>query len=221
MRLIQALPVEQLCKRLSSYLRWPGAARQRGQGVVEYGVIVAVIALVSIAAFNALSAAERGYFQGMRPALAPTAPIFAPFVTNTPTPTPTSTPTPTPTSTPTPTPTNTPTATPAPTNTATPTQTPTPTQVVGTQTPTFNLTVTRISNSELDLVWSSWGGATAYSIYRSQGTSGSETWLNTVLPSVTTYQDTGLQNNKTYYYYVVAIPASGTDPRTNEANKTT
>src|SRR6266571_1446906 len=80
MRLIEAVPVEHVRRRLSSDLRWPHAGRQRGQGLVEYGLILAVIAVASIAAFNALSAAERGYFGGMKPVLAPPAPTFSAFV---------------------------------------------------------------------------------------------------------------------------------------------
>ena len=53
--------------------------RQHAQNVVEYGLIVAVIAIASIAGFNALSGAERGYFGGMGPVLAPPVPTFAPF----------------------------------------------------------------------------------------------------------------------------------------------
>src|SRR5438105_4156647 len=109
--------------------------RQRAQDVVEYGIIVAVVAVVALGGFNALKGAEIGYFGGIKPALAPTPPVFGTFVTPTPTPTPTNTPTPTPTSTPTPTFTPTPTVTPTSTSTPTPIPSPTPTQVVGTQTP--------------------------------------------------------------------------------------
>jgi Flp pilus assembly pilin Flp len=59
---------------------WWLSARQRAQNVVEYGLIVAVIAIASIAGFKALSTAEGGYFTGMAPAVAPTPPSFAPFV---------------------------------------------------------------------------------------------------------------------------------------------
>jgi Flp pilus assembly pilin Flp len=78
-RLIEAGRVARLYAHLSSYLRRL-PVRQRGQDVVEYGIIVAVIAVASILAFNALSSAERGYFGGIQPALAPTAPAFSAFV---------------------------------------------------------------------------------------------------------------------------------------------
>src|SRR5438270_11924850 len=54
--------------------------RQRAQNVVEYGIIVAVIAVASIVGFNALSGAETGYFQSRGPQLAPQPTAFATFV---------------------------------------------------------------------------------------------------------------------------------------------
>lgn len=56
--------------------------RQIGQGVVEYGVILASVVVVAIAGFNILSGAEKAYFgvNGVAPSLAPTPPAFSPFV---------------------------------------------------------------------------------------------------------------------------------------------
>src|SRR6266700_1053112 len=57
--------------------------RQRAQNVVEYGIIVAVIAVASIGGFNALSTVIKGYFQSQGTTLAPQPPSFGPLVPNT------------------------------------------------------------------------------------------------------------------------------------------
>jgi Flp pilus assembly pilin Flp len=54
-------------------------SRRRGQGYVEYGVIAAVVALVVMIGANNLSGAERAYFGGIGPSMAPTPPPSAPI----------------------------------------------------------------------------------------------------------------------------------------------
>jgi hypothetical protein len=81
--------------------------RQKGQDLVEYGIIVAVLALLAAAALTALGQAQRAYFLRL-PGLVAPSPIVLPTATSTPPPTPTPTPTPPPTPTPTPIPTSTP-----------------------------------------------------------------------------------------------------------------
>jgi hypothetical protein len=70
-------------------------ARQKAQGFVEYGLIVAGLVLIGMVGLNALAGAERSYFLGLPGASAPPPP--PPGSTSTPTPTPAPTPTATPT----------------------------------------------------------------------------------------------------------------------------
>ena len=59
-------------------LKRPGR-RLSAQGVVEYGLAIAVIALVVMVGAAQLSAAEAAYFGATSPSLAPPAPTFAPI----------------------------------------------------------------------------------------------------------------------------------------------
>jgi hypothetical protein len=52
-------------------------SRLPGQGLIEYGLVVAVIALAVMIGANRLSGAETNYFGFMRPRLAPTPPTYA------------------------------------------------------------------------------------------------------------------------------------------------
>ncbi|MBV9328210.1 MAG: Ig-like domain repeat protein [Chloroflexi bacterium] len=54
-------------------------ARSRGQGFVEYGLVVAAIALIVMIGANNLSGAEKAYFGAIGPSLAPAAPTYAPI----------------------------------------------------------------------------------------------------------------------------------------------
>lgn len=88
------------------------------------------------------------------------------------------------------------------------------------------LTATAASTSQINLVWgggsSDLGGST-FSLYRST--------LSGFFPSVatliasgltgTTYADTGLTDNTTYYYYVIGEDVNGGQILSNEANATT
>jgi Flp pilus assembly pilin Flp len=51
--------------------------RARGQGVVEYGLVTALVALAVLIGANQLSGAEKAYFTGIAPSLAPASPTFA------------------------------------------------------------------------------------------------------------------------------------------------
>jgi Flp pilus assembly pilin Flp len=51
----------------------------RGQGFVEYGLVVAVIALVVMIGANNLGGAEKAYFGAIGPSLAPAAPTYTPI----------------------------------------------------------------------------------------------------------------------------------------------
>lgn len=53
--------------------------RSPGQGMVEYGLVVAVVALVVMVGADKLSAVETAYFGAMGPSLAPAAPVYAPI----------------------------------------------------------------------------------------------------------------------------------------------
>lgn len=103
---------------------------QRGQGLVEYSIILVVVAIALVALLNLLEPAIADLFEDFADdtALAPPSlmgytppPTFTPVPTNTPGPSPTATATPTKTATPTATATALP---PTATNTATPTRTP-------------------------------------------------------------------------------------------------
>jgi len=93
--------------------------------------------------------------------------------------------------------------------------------------PPTNNTATAISSTEIDLSWNapaSDGGSTiiGYKIQRS--TDGGTTWTSIIRnthSTATTYSDTGLLPNTTYYYRVFAINSAGQSPRSNIASATT
>jgi len=130
---------------LNQHSNQPGGPhRERGQGFVEYVIIIALVGVAVIAIINVLEPAIANVFSqfvGNAPVAPPSLLSYTPPPTNTPTATPITGPppaTPTATNTPLvfPTPTNTNTPTNTPTNTATPTNTPTPTM---TPTPIANI----------------------------------------------------------------------------------
>ncbi len=72
---------------------------------------------------------------------------------------------------------------------------------------------------QITLTWTGSTGATSYSLYRSP-VSGGEVLIKTGI-STTSYIDTGLASNTTYYYEVAAVSAAGTSAMSNEAHATT
>jgi hypothetical protein len=69
---------------------------------------------------------------------------------------------------------------------------------------------------KVSLQWDSIGGASSYSIYRATA-SGAETLYQTGLTS-TTFSDTNVQANITYYYRVAAVNSFGQSALSNEAS---
>ncbi|MFA5166228.1 MAG: carboxypeptidase regulatory-like domain-containing protein [Candidatus Paceibacterota bacterium] len=84
---------------------------------------------------------------------------------------------------------------------------------------TTGLTATAASVSQIDLVWTATTDATSYNIYRSLTNSGFTTLLATT--TATSYSDTGLTAQTTYYYQVAAVNDSGAGPNSASANAQT
>ncbi|MBV8115512.1 MAG: immunoglobulin domain-containing protein, partial [Silvibacterium sp.] len=86
-----------------------------------------------------------------------------------------------------------------------------------------NLTATEASASQINLSWT--GSATAgvvYDVFRSTTSGFTPSSANQIATSAgTTYSDTGLAVNTTYYYVVEASNASGTSAPTPQASATT
>ncbi len=82
-----------------------------------------------------------------------------------------------------------------------------------------NLTATAKSLSQIALSWSSVNGATSYSIYRATSSGGTYSLLSTV--TSTSYTNTGLKANTTYYYKVRALSSAGSSPYSAVANAKT
>jgi fibronectin type 3 domain-containing protein len=77
-------------------------------------------------------------------------------------------------------------------------------------TPT-GVTATAISSSSITVSWNSVSNVEFYNIYRSSSMSGTYTWI--MLSSSTSYTDTGLSANTTYYYKVSAENDNGESSR--------
>jgi fibronectin type 3 domain-containing protein len=73
------------------------------------------------------------------------------------------------------------------------------------------------SPTQAALSWTAASGATGYTVYRSLTTSGPYTAIATNL-ATTSFTDSGLTNNTTYYYVVVATNATGASLASNEAS---
>ena len=81
------------------------------------------------------------------------------------------------------------------------------------------LTAVAVSSSSISLSWTGSSGATSYRIDRSVSSDSGFATVATV--SETTYTDTGLEGNTTYYYRVYAVNNSGTSAAYASANETT
>lgn len=75
--------------------------------------------------------------------------------------------------------------------------------------PPANVTVTSVSESQLDVSWSAVTGATGYVIYRSTELNGTYTEIGAIgSPAVTSYSDLTVTKDVTYYYKIKAIGAN-------------
>ena len=73
-------------------------------------------------------------------------------------------------------------------------------------------------NAQVSLAWTASSGATSYNVKRS--TSNGGPYSTVASPTGTSYADTGLTNNTTYYYVVTAVNASGESSNSNQASAT-
>src|SRR5438552_6510535 len=71
---------------------------------------------------------------------------------------------------------------------------------------------------QISLSWTGSAGATSYNVLRGEA-SGAET--SPVASAVTSFDDSGLADGKTYFYVVQAVNAAGTSGKSNEASATT
>lgn len=85
--------------------------------------------------------------------------------------------------------------------------------------PPSEVTATPVSTSAIQLTWGAVPDATSYNIYRSLTENGTYTLLTNV--TTTTYTDTGLIQNTTYYYRVEGINATETGTPSAPVDATT
>ncbi|TGE31863.1 cell wall-binding repeat-containing protein [Desulfosporosinus sp. Sb-LF] len=80
---------------------------------------------------------------------------------------------------------------------------------VGTDTPSTpaGVSATTVSSSQINLTWESVSGATSYYVYGATSSSGTYTHIATV--TTTSYANTGLWADTTYYYKVQAVNSAG------------
>ncbi|WP_141694365.1 fibronectin type III domain-containing protein, partial [Desulfosporosinus sp. BG] len=82
-----------------------------------------------------------------------------------------------------------------------------------------DLTATVESSSKINLDWDSVSDATSYYIYRATSSSGSFTKIASV--TTTSYTNSGLSDDTTYYYKVKAVNSSGTSAYSAVVHATT
>ena len=82
-----------------------------------------------------------------------------------------------------------------------------------------NVTASAASSTQIDLAWSAVADATGYSVERSPD--GSAGWSQIATPTSPSYSDTGLVENSTRYYRVIATNAGGGSQPSNVASATT
>lgn len=88
-------------------------------------------------------------------------------------------------------------------------------------TPT-NLVASAVSSNQINLTWTdSADGVVSFRIERKLGSGGTYAEIANVSPFTTSYFDTGLATNTTYYYRVRASNLAGYSPYSNETNATT
>ncbi len=85
-----------------------------------------------------------------------------------------------------------------------------------------NLTATAVSSSEIDLTWQdNCGYEVGFCVERKMEGAGSFENHSNLSGNTTSFKDTGLQPNTTYYYRVKALVANGSTPYSNEASAKT
>jgi fibronectin type 3 domain-containing protein len=85
-----------------------------------------------------------------------------------------------------------------------------------------NLTAVALSSSEIDLNWDNVADESGYNIQRSLNGGSAWSQINTVGTDVTTYTDSGLNADTTYFYRVNSFNSGGVSAGySNEANETT
>jgi len=75
-------------------------------------------------------------------------------------------------------------------------------------------------NAQVSLSWTASSGATSYNMYRGTSAGGEGTTPIATGVTATSYVNTGLTNNKTYYYKVAAVNSGGTSAQSAEASAT-
>jgi hypothetical protein len=83
--------------------------------------------------------------------------------------------------------------------------------------PPLNLTATG-GNQQVSLAWTASTGATSYNVKRAATNGGPYTTVGS--PAGTSYTDTTVTNETTYYYVVTAVSASGESANSNQASAT-
>lgn len=112
--------------------------------------------------------------------------------------------------------------TPTPPPTPTPTAPPTPTPSGDIPAAPSNLTATAVSSTQINLAWQdNSNNEDNFILERKKGATGTYSVIATLPANTTTYQDTGLSKNTTYYYRVKARNASGDSAYSNEASAKT
>ena len=81
----------------------------------------------------------------------------------------------------------------------------------------LNLTATG-GNQQVSLAWTASSGATSYNVKRAATNGGPYTTVGS--PAGTSYTDTTVTNETTYYYVVTAVSASGESANSNQASAT-
>src|SRR5580698_9235170 len=93
----------------------------------------------------------------------------------------------------------------------------TPTAAPTAPAPPLNLTATG-GNQHVSLAWTASTGATSYNVKRAATNGGPYTTVGS--PAGTSYTDTTVTNETTYYYVVTAVSASGESANSNQASAT-
>ncbi|SPF43275.1 putative Tripeptidyl-peptidase I [Candidatus Desulfosporosinus infrequens] len=81
------------------------------------------------------------------------------------------------------------------------------------------LTATPVNTTQVNMTWSAVSGANSYKVYRSTSSTGSYTQIAN--PTTTSFSDTGLTQNTTYYYKVSAVGTSGEGLQSNPVSAVT
>ncbi len=91
----------------------------------------------------------------------------------------------------------------------------------GTPPPPTGLTAIAASSSQINLSWLDSGPANGFLVYRSTNATSGFSEIGTTAAGVTTYSDTGLTANTTYYYEVFAVNSVGDSGASNIASAST